>query len=112
MNGILRNTTSAVVLKYLSSFWRSREMPLINCKIELKLKWKTLCVLSVLGADNNDAISNKIILTINDIKLYVPVITLLAKKNQKPPKLLSKGFERSMYWNKHKTKSKLKNIKK
>ena len=104
MNGILRNTTTAVVLKCLSSFWRSREIPLINCKIELKLKWKTLCVLSVLGADNNDAISN--------IKLYVPVITLLAKNNQKPPKLLSKGFERSMYWNKHKTKSKLKNIKK
>ena len=36
-NGILRNFI-AVLLKYLSNFWRSLEMPLINCKVELKLK--------------------------------------------------------------------------
>ena len=28
----------AVPLKYLSNFWRSLEMPLINCKVELSLK--------------------------------------------------------------------------
>ena len=38
VNGILRNATIAVPLKYLSNFWRSLEMPLINCKVELKLK--------------------------------------------------------------------------
>ena len=27
----------AVSLKYLSNFWRSLEMPLINCKVELTL---------------------------------------------------------------------------
>ena len=27
----------AVALKYLSNFWRSSEMPLINCKVELSL---------------------------------------------------------------------------
>ena len=32
----------AVPLKYLSNFWRSLEMPLINCKVELSLK----CILS------------------------------------------------------------------
>ena len=36
-NGILRNTTTAVPLKYFSNFWRSLEMSLINCKVELKL---------------------------------------------------------------------------
>ena len=36
-NGILRNATIAP-LKYLSNLWRSFEMPLINCKEELKLK--------------------------------------------------------------------------
>ena len=36
-NGILKNSTIAVPLKYLSNFWRSFEMPLINCKIELIL---------------------------------------------------------------------------
>ena len=37
-------------------------------------------------------------------KLYVPVDTLLAKGNQKLLKLLSKRFERSVYWNEYKTK--------
>ena len=41
----------------------------------------------------------------NDTKLYVPVVTLPARDNQKLLKVLSKGFERSVYWNKHKTKS-------
>ena len=35
-NGILKNATIAVPLKYLSNFWRSFEIPLINCKVELK----------------------------------------------------------------------------
>ena len=38
-NGILRNATIAVLLKYLSNFWRSLEMLSINRKVELKLKW-------------------------------------------------------------------------
>ena len=46
---------------------------------------------------------NKIILTMKNTKLYVPVVTLTAKDN------LTKGFEKSVYWNKHKTKSKSKN---
>ena len=37
-NGILKIATIAVSLKYLSNFWRSLEMPLINCKVELKPK--------------------------------------------------------------------------
>ena len=36
-NGILKNTTIAVLLKYLMNFWRSLEILLINCKAELKL---------------------------------------------------------------------------
>ena len=44
-NRILKNAT----IKYLSNFWRSREMPLINCKVELKLKWTKHCVLFVPG---------------------------------------------------------------
>ena len=34
VNGILNSATIAVLLKYLSNFWRSLEMPLINCKVE------------------------------------------------------------------------------
>ena len=35
-----------VQLKYLSNFFRSLEMPLINCKIKLNLTWKKECILS------------------------------------------------------------------
>ena len=85
-------------------------MPLINCKINLKLKWTKYCVLS--GAtieNNNNDYANNIIFTIKDTKLYVPVVTLSARGNQKLSKLLSKGFDRSVYWNEYKTKSENKN---
>ena len=55
-----KNATIAVPLKYLSKFWRSLEIPLINCKIELKLKWTKYCVLSANGNDNDN--TNNIIL--------------------------------------------------
>ena len=61
--------------------------------------------MSAAGADNKDANCNVIIFTIKDTKLYVRVVTLSAKDNQKLSKLLSKGFERSVYWNEYKTKS-------
>ena len=44
-NGILKNLTIAVLLKYLSNFLGSHEMPLVTCKIELKLKWTKYCFL-------------------------------------------------------------------
>ena len=42
-NRILRNVTIAVPLKHLSNIWRSLVMTLINCKVELKLKWTKHC---------------------------------------------------------------------
>ena len=45
--GVRRLKVKVVVpLKYLSNFFRSLEMPLINCKIKLNLTWKKECVLS------------------------------------------------------------------
>ena len=89
-------------------------MPLINCKVDLKLRCPKHCVLSVTGTDNangnND--DNNIIFSIEDTKLYVPVVTLSARDNQKISKLLSKGFSRSVHWNEYKTKSENKNKKK
>ena len=109
-NGILKNATIAVPLKHLSNFWRSLEMPFVNCKIELKFKWANYCVLSAAGKENvtnND--SDNIIFTVKDPKLYVPIVTLSARDNQKLSKLLSKGFKRSVYWNEFETKSENKN---
>ena len=93
-NGIIKTTTIAVPLKYLSNFWRSLEMSLINCKVELKLKWSKYCVLSAGGNDNANGNDDNIIFTIKDTKLYVPVVTLSARDNKKLTKLLSKRFER------------------
>ena len=82
----------AVPLKYLSNFWRSLEMPLINCKVELSLTWDPNCVLSnLVGAYT---------FTITDAKYYVPIVTLSTEDNAKLSKLLSEGFKRSVYWNK------------
>ena len=92
-NGILKNATVAVTLKYLSDILRSIEMTLISYKVELKLKWTKYCVLSTAGADNANANPNNIIFTIKDTKLYVPVFTLSAKDNQSLSKLLSKDLK-------------------
>ena len=48
----------AVPLKYLSNFWRSLEMPLINCKVELSLKWYENCILSSGGTATTFAITD------------------------------------------------------
>ena len=84
----------AVPLKYLSNFWRSLEMPLINCRVELSLTWDENCILISLAGIS--------IFTITDAKLYIPVITLSIEDNARLTKLLSKGFERSVYWSKYK----------
>ena len=86
----------AVRLKYLSNFWRSLEMSLINCKVELSLKWTENCVLTTA------ANANKAIFEITDAKLYVPIVTLSIEDNAKLSKLLGEGFKRSIYWNKYK----------
>ena len=87
-------------------------MPLINCKVEFKLKCTKYCVLSATGNDNSINVkgnANYIIFAVKDTRLYVPVVTLSVRDNQKLSKLLRKAFERSVYWNEYKTKCKNKN---
>ena len=71
-------------------------MQLINCKVELSLKWMENCVLT---AANN---ANKVIFKITDAKLYVPIVTLSIEDNSKLSKLLNEGFKRPIYWNEYK----------
>ena len=71
-------------------------MPLISCKITLNLTWKKECVLST-GA-------GEAVFIINDTKLYVPVVTLSKEDNKDFIEQQNKGFQRSIYWNKYKTK--------
>ena len=85
----------AVPLKYLSIFFRSLEMPLINCKIKLNLTRKKQFILST---DAGDAA-----FIINDTKMYLPVVTL-SKEDKDFIEQQNKGFQRSIYWKKYKTK--------
>ena len=95
--GVRRLNVKVVVpLKYLSNFFRSLELPLINCKIKLNLTWKNKCVLST-GA-------GEAVFIINDTKLYVPVVTLSKEDNKDFIEQQNKGFQRSVYWNEYKTK--------
>ena len=84
----------ALSLKYLSNFRRSLEIPLINCKVELSLKWHEICILS--------SAETAVTFETTDTKLYVLIVTLSAEDNVKLSKLLGKGFKRSIYWNKYK----------
>ena len=68
-------------------------MPLINCKVELSLKWIERYLLTV---------ANTATFKITDAKLYVPIVTLKTEDNAKLSKLSSEGFKRSIYWNKYK----------
>ena len=66
-NGRKNGVKIAIPLKYLSNFWRSLEIPLINCKVELSLKWHENCILSRTGTAAT--------FVITDITLYVPIVT-------------------------------------
>ena len=57
---------------------------------------------SAAGADNNDANSNNIIFIIKRTNLYFPIVPLSGKDNQKLSRLLSKTFEKLVYWNEYK----------
>ena len=57
-----------VPLNYLSNFWRTLEMPLINCEVSLMLTWSSTCVISTSNGEAKFEITNT--------KSYVPVVTL------------------------------------
>ena len=68
-------------------------MPLINCKVELSLKWTEKCILATA------ANANKTIFKATDAKFYVPIVTLSVEDNSKLTKLLNEGFKRPIHWN-------------
>ena len=80
-----------VSLKYLNNFWGMLDIPLINCEVSLTLTWSENCVITskvtrdasndplVLGINNPTNVTFKI----TDKKLYVPVVALSAKNDNK-----------------------------
>ena len=91
-----------VSLKYLINFWRTLEMPLINCEVNLILTWSSTCVLVATNIPNQNAT-----FAITDTKLYVPVVTLSTQENTKFLQQLKSGFKRVISWNKYLSKAEL-----
>ena len=91
-----------VPLKYLSNFWRTLEMPLINCEVNLILTRSSSCVLIATSIPNQNAT-----FAITDTKLYVPVVTLSTQENTKFLQQLKSGFKRVINWNKYLSKPEL-----
>ena len=73
-----------VPLKYLINFWRTLEIPLINCEISL--------IYLVVNQEPT--------FTITNTKLYVPVVTFSTQDNLKLLKQLESDFKRAINWNK------------
>ena len=85
------NIEIMVPLKYLSNFWRTFEMPLINCEVNLISTWSENCV--IIYTD----VANQIpTFTIIEINLYVPVVTLSTQDNAKLLPQLKSGFKRTV----------------
>ena len=74
-------------------------MPLINCEVNLILRWSSTCVITnSIGAGRFE---------ITDTKLYVPVVTLSTKENATLLQQLNSGFKRVINWNKYLSKPEL-----
>ena len=94
-NGNVKDVEITVTLKYLSNFWRTLEMPLINCEVNLILAWSKDCVITNSTGEGKFAIT--------ETKLYVPVVNLSTKDNEKLLQQLKSGFKKTVSWNKYKS---------
>ena len=98
----------AIPLKYLGSFWRALNIPLISCEVFLELKWNKNCVINSLeqrdiGGGNRDNAPTGATLSITDCNLYVPVVTLSKDDEIKLLTNLKSGFKREIIWNKYRS---------
>ena len=113
-DNLTKNDVKVVVpLKHLRNFWRHLDIPLSNCEGKLILTWFKNCVLidkstreANYGADPNVyEIDNPENATfkIQDVKLFVPVITLSKENDIKLLEQLKTGFKRTIKWNKYRS---------
>ena len=93
-------------VKHLSNFWKSLKMLLVNCEVSLALSWPETCVITsmekrilVAAQPNRSDSPESAAYTIEDCKLYVPVVTLSAKTDNK----LLEQLERTIKWNKYRS---------
>ena len=92
---ITKNVKIAVSLKYLSNFWRTLEMLLINCEINLVFTWSEIILFPLQLEKKKFAIT--------DTK-DVPLLTLSTQDNAKLLEQWRSGFKRAINWNKCQSK--------
>ena len=101
-DNVTKSVETMVPLKYLINFWRTLEMPLLNCEINLVLAWSTSCLIVSTKVTNQNATFE-----ITDANLYVPVVTLSTQDNSNLLQQSKSGFKRVISWNKYLPKRKL-----
>ena len=93
-NNVEKDDVEIIVpLKYLNNFWRTLDIPLINCEVSLNLTWSENCVITSkatreVDPDADPAVdeidnSTNATFKIKDTKLYVSVVTLSAENDNK-----------------------------
>ena len=109
-NNLTKNNVKVVIpLKHLSNFWRSLNIPLINCEVELILTWSKNCVLADMTVRDAEGDNPAIVaptgleFKITDTKLYVPVVSLSKENDIKLLEQLKSGFKRTIKWNKYRS---------
>ena len=90
-----KNVEIMVPLKYLSNFWCTLEMSLINSEVNLIITWNASCVI----VSTNIAKPNAVF-AITDTKLYIPIVTLSTHDNAKLLQQLKSDIKRVINWNK------------
>ena len=98
-------------LKYLNNFWRTLDIPLINCEVSLTLTWSENCVITSnatreVDPDADPAVyeidnSTNATFKIKDTKLYVSVVTLSAENDNKLLEQFKAGLKRTIKWNEY-----------
>ena len=91
-----------VPLKHVNNFWRTLEIQLIDCEVNLILTWSADCVIIYTN------IANQVpTFAITETNLYVPVVTLSTQDNAKLLPQLKSGFKWTISWNKYLSKPEL-----
>ena len=107
-NKVGKNKAEIVIpLKHLSNFWRSLNILLINCEIELILTLTKNCVLADMTVANNPPTGLEFQIT--GTKLYVPVVTLSKENDTKLLEKLKPGFKGTIKWNKYRSQMTIQN---
>ena len=92
-SGNTKDVEIIVPLKYLSNFWRTLEMSLLNCEVNLILTWSLTCVISSATGETK--------FKITETKVYVSVVTLSTQDNAKLLQQLKSAFKRTINWKKY-----------